>query len=74
MSIKKYKLLSRNIISMDGPLEAGTIVYQCQKHDYSLARDDSNHTGEEHISLSLKPDGDYPFFTYPLSQLLEIKE
>lgn len=48
---------------------AGTVVYDCQKHDYGLARDDTNETGEEHISVSLNESGDYPFFTVPADHL-----
>lgn len=42
---------------------AGTEVFLCEKHDYGIARDDTNMTGVTHFSVSLKPDGDYPFFT-----------
>lgn len=49
--------------------KAGTVVYACSKHDYGLARDDTNDTGEDHRSVSLKPDGDYPFFTVPYIHL-----
>ena len=42
---------------------AGTEVFKCQEYDYGLARDDTNMTGVDHISVSLNPDGDYPLFT-----------
>lgn len=48
---------------------AGTIVYPCAKPDYGCAGDDTRYTGEEHISVTLKSDGDYPFFTIPCDML-----
>jgi hypothetical protein len=51
---------------------AGITVYRCSQHDYGLARDDTNDTGLEHVSVSLKEDGDYPFFTVPRRDLWEI--
>jgi hypothetical protein len=44
-------------------MPAGTIVYSLRGHDYDLARDDTRHTGIEHVSVTLSPDGDYPSFT-----------
>lgn len=46
--------------------KAGTIVFKATSHDYGLARDDTNYTGEDHVSVSLKEDGAYPFFTCPI--------
>lgn len=43
----------------------GTVAYECAKYDYGSASDDTRITGIKHISLSLKEDGDYPFFTHP---------
>lgn len=42
---------------------AGTIVYPCKGSDYGCASDDTRHYGVEHRSMTLDPDGDYPFFT-----------
>jgi hypothetical protein len=42
---------------------AGTVCYECQKHDYGCARDDTLATGEYHVSVTTDPTGDYPFFT-----------
>lgn len=47
----------------------GTIVYSAKGYDYGCASEDTKHTGVEHISVTLKPDGDYPFFTVPLQKL-----
>lgn len=52
---------------------AGTIVYDTAKYDYGLARDDTYFTGVEHMSVSLNPDGDYPFFTVPVMHVQELK-
>ncbi len=59
MSVKKFEVVHGTSPAV------GTIVYKCAYHDYGLARDDTNHTGIEHISVTLKPDGDYPSFTIP---------
>lgn len=52
---------------------AGTIVYKLLQHDYGLARDDTNITGIEHISVTLEEDGGYPSFTVPLDDLMEMR-
>lgn len=49
--------------------QAGTLVYGTAKHDYGLARDDTMHTGIEHISVSLTEDGDYPTITVAKHEL-----
>lgn len=67
MSKEKYILLQPRF---EHP--TGTIVYPSAKHDYGLARDDSNSTGVEHISVSLNNDGDYPFFTIPRDHLAKV--
>lgn len=52
---------------------AGTVVYDCQRHDYGLSRDDTIYTGEEHISVTLDESGDYPLFTVPVGHLNPVK-
>lgn len=49
--------------------DAGVTVYMAAVHDYGLARDDTNCTGIEHVSVTLDPEGGYPFFTIPAHQL-----
>lgn len=49
--------------------DVGTIVYACAKCDYGCASDDTRHTGRKHISVTLDPDGDYPFFTVQVTHL-----
>ena len=51
----------------------GTTVYRCSKPDYGCASDDTRHTGIAHISLTLDPTGDYPFFTHRYDQVEEVK-
>jgi len=53
---------------------AGTIVFACTKHDYGLARDDTRMTGVPHISVTMKSDGGYPFFTVPKDSVEEVAE
>jgi hypothetical protein len=65
---QKYILLH----DVRSDLKAGTTVYQCGFHDYGLARDDTNHTGIEHKSVTLDPTGDYPFFTAPVHSLQKV--
>lgn len=44
-------------------------VYLCRKHDYGSASDDTLILGRRHVSVTLKSDGDYPFFTIDASWL-----
>lgn len=65
---KKYRLKS------DYPQwgwKAGLIVYHCKGWDYGCANDDTRALGVEHVSVTLKEDGDYPFNTVP-KNLLEM--
>lgn len=55
-------------------LGIGAIVYKLMKHDFGLARDDTNMTGMEHVSVTLNRDGDYPSFTIPVDYLSEVRE
>ena len=54
--------------------KAGTVVYELCKADYGLSRDDTVATGVHHVSVTLDPTGDYPFFTYPSHLLKEVTE
>jgi len=51
----------------------GATVYKCAKADYGCADLDTRMTGIQHISVSLKPDGDYPFFTHALKDLQKVE-
>lgn len=63
--IQKYEL----IMSESQQYPAGTIVYDLSGTDYGCANDDTRHTGVEHISVTLKPDGGYPGFSVPRHKL-----
>ena len=52
-------------------VKEGMTVYECVKHDYGSASQDTRLTGVKHISVTLDKDGDYPFFTHPAHQLQE---
>lgn len=52
---------------------AGTIVYEFHGHDYGLARDDSLETGDEHMSVTDKENGEGPFFTVRVDHLELVK-
>lgn len=70
--MKKFKVISNK--GANGKVNAGDTVYQAAMHDYGLARDDTNATGIEHVSVSLKADGDYPLFTIPARNLQELSQ
>lgn len=55
-----------------GNVKTGDFVYKATFHDYGCASEDTQDTqdtGVYHISVSLKEDGDYPFFTIPEEDL-----
>lgn len=45
--------------------DSGTIVYEFESYDFGLSGDDTRMMGEQYISVTLKADGGYPFFTVP---------
>lgn len=45
--------------------KAGTTVYRLKNHDYGVANADTRRTGVQHVSVTLKADGEYPGFTVP---------
>ena len=52
---------------------AGTTVYKCLKYDYGCASEDTRNYGFKHISVTLDPTGDYPFFTVALNEIEEVE-
>lgn len=70
--IRQYLLLSDSTIEPSA--KQGMTVYKCAKHDYGCASDDTRVTGVQHISVTFKEDGDYPFFTHPLHLLQEVAQ
>jgi hypothetical protein len=55
----------------DGP-QVGETWCHCFKVDYGMKSDHERHTGEKHVNISR--DGDYPFFTVPVSRLERISD
>lgn len=51
------------------PCEVGQTVYSCKGYDYGCANDDSRRLNLRHVSVTLDPEGDYPFFTIPAEDL-----
>lgn len=70
MTLKRYRMLKDSEI--EPKAIRGMIVYDCKSWDYGCAHDDTRVTGIEHISVTLKADGDYPFFTVPVNAIEEI--
>ena len=60
------------LISEHADFNVGTIVYKCEQYDYGLSSQDSRETGIQHISVTLKSDGSYPFQTVPVHKLQQI--
>lgn len=50
-------------------VKPGTKVYPATCYDYGCANDDERTTGKEHLSVTLDPNGGYPFFTVPVEDL-----
>lgn len=67
--IKSFKLMEVPSHVDEETVKVGMTVYECAKYDYGLARDDTNFTGIHHISVTLDPTGDYPYFTVPVDSL-----
>ena len=65
----KYKLLTKRFEHPEG-----TIAYPYKYHTYGLLGDDQRETGVEHIALTLKEDGDIPFFTIPRSHVQKLED
>lgn len=68
---KAWKMLKDSKIN--SAVKAGDTVYDCWKHDYGCASDDTRMLGIEHVSVTLDPEGDYPFFTVPKHDLEAIR-
>jgi len=71
MKPPRYIMLKDSTI--EPSVKAGQVVYRCMKYDYGLAADDTALTGVKHISVVLNPDGDYPYFTVPESDLEQVQ-
>lgn len=67
--MSQYKLKADRLINGELCASAGDTVYRCVGHDYGGASDDTRITGAPHMSVTLDPDGGYPFFTVPVADL-----
>lgn len=71
MNPTRYIMLRDSTI--DPSVKAGDTVYRCMNYDYGLAADDTAMTGVKHISVTLSPTGDYPYFTVPERDVEQIQ-
>ena len=67
MTPKKYRMLKDSKICAEA--KAGVTVYKLLLNDYGLANDDTRLGGIKCISITLDPEGGYPFFTVPESHV-----
>lgn len=54
-------------------LLGSTTVYECLETDFGCALEESLESGVPHLSVTLEPSGEYPFFTCPMTHLREIQ-
>ena len=67
----KFRVLKQS--KLEKKAKPGTIIYGCIQYGYGLAKLDTKVTGIPHASFTLKANGDYPFFTMPITDVREIK-
>ncbi|MBM1173468.1 hypothetical protein [Microvirga arabica] len=65
----KYFLLNNRIINGEKIASAGEKVFISPHYDYGLAREDTQATGVEHVSVTQSSDGSGPTFTVPWDDL-----
>jgi hypothetical protein len=64
----KFRVLKQS--KLERKAKPGTIIYGFTgPHTYGIVSLDNKVTGIKHGAFTLKPDGDYPFFTMPLSDV-----
>lgn len=68
--IQKAHVVKRADRAANRDLKVGDIVYYCVGHDYGCANDDTRATGIHHVSVTVDPTGDYPFFTIPREDIV----
>lgn len=71
-SANAFRLLADRAIHGTMYAHKGALVFSISGWDYGCANGDTRHLGVEHVSVTLNPDGDYPFFTIPKRDLLPI--
>jgi hypothetical protein len=64
---KAWTLTKDSEVNRD--VKAGATVYDCWGCDYGIASDDTRLLGYECVSVTLDPEGGYPFFTVPKRDL-----
>jgi hypothetical protein len=52
---------------LDHPVTVGETLYKLMKPDYGGSSLDTNLLGTECVSVTRKPNGDYPYITMPLN-------
>lgn len=68
----KYVMLNDSKIEPDA--KAGTVVYPLIYYDYGSANDDMRAFGYECKSMTLREDGNYPYFVVPMHNLKKVEE
>lgn len=63
------KLLVDRVLHDEVKGKAGDTVYMLKQHDFGCAREDTEETGIEHISVTHNPNGGYPFFTVSINEV-----
>jgi len=67
----KFRVLKQS--KLEKKAKPGTIIYGCIQPTHGLANQDKRATGIPHGSFTLKSDGDYPFFTMPMTDVERLK-
>jgi hypothetical protein len=66
----KFRVLKQS--KLEKRAKPGTIIYACIEYTYGVVRDDNRAFGIKHGAFTLKPDGGYPFFTMPMSDVEKV--
>ena len=69
--MRKYRVLKDS--RLEKRAKTGTIVYDLRWSDTGISGSDTRNTGIKHISVTLDENGDYPFFTIPVTDLEKIE-
>lgn len=66
----KYRVLKQS--KLEKKAIPGKTIYACIEYDYGITNRDNRTRGVPHGCFTLKKDGDYPFFTMPMSDVRQI--
>lgn len=72
MFIKKYIVTAPRHVSGELKADINEVVYDCVLSDFGGADDDTRLLGYPHTSVTHDPNGGYPYFTIPTSDIQEI--